>query len=81
MIIIRLDRVIADRKISLSELAQIVGIDHSNLSRLKSSKVKAVKLSTLDALCKALKCTPGDILEFIEDDELSSPEYEYFKWD
>lgn len=65
-IIIRLDRVMADRKMSLNELSQHVGITLANLSNLKNGKVSAVKLSTLEAICKALDCQPGDLLEFIE---------------
>ena len=64
MIILRLDRMMADRKMSLNELAEKVGISNVNLSNLKTGKVKAVRFSTLDAICKVLKCQPGDILEF-----------------
>ena len=63
-IILRLDRVMADRKISLNELAEKVGISHVNLSNLKTGKVKAVRFSTLEAICDVLDCQPGDILEF-----------------
>lgn len=62
-IILRLDRVMADRKISLNELAEKVGITNVNLSKLKTGKVSAIRFSTLDAICKALDCQPGDILE------------------
>lgn len=68
MIIIRLDRVLADRKMKLNDLAAQVGISNVNLSYLKTGKVKAVRFSTLDAICKVLKCQPGDILEYVEDD-------------
>ena len=61
-IILRLDRVMADRKISLNELAARVGISNVNLSNLKTGKVKAVRFSTLDAICDVLDCQPGDIL-------------------
>lgn len=57
----------AKRKISLGELADKVGITQANLSILKTGKAKAVRFSTLEALCKELKCQPGDILEFRED--------------
>ena len=67
-IILRLDRVMADRKISLNELAEKVGITNVNLSNLKTGKVKAVRFSTLNAICKELKCQPGDILEYCEDE-------------
>jgi len=63
-IIIRLDRVLADRKMQLSELADRVGITIVNLSNLKTGKVKAIRFSTLSAICKELDCQPGDILEY-----------------
>ena len=63
-IILRLDRVMADRKISLNELSNRVGISTVNLSNLKTGKVKAIRFSTLDAICEVLDCQPGDILEF-----------------
>ena len=64
MIILRLDRVMADRKMSLNELSEKVGISNVNLSKLKTGKVSAVRFSTLDAICKALDCQPGDTLEY-----------------
>lgn len=67
-IILRLDRVMADRKISLNELSAKVGITNANLSNLKTGKVKAIRFSTLDAICKVLECQPGDILEYKEDE-------------
>lgn len=63
-IIIRLDRVMADRKISLGDLADKVGITLSNLSILKTGKAKAIRFSTLEAICRELNCQPGDILEY-----------------
>lgn len=63
-IIIRLDRVLADRKMPLGELAEKVGISIVNLSNLKTGKVKAVRFSTLNAICKHLNCQPADILEY-----------------
>ena len=63
-IILRLDRVMADRKMSLNELSDRVGISNVNLSNLKTGKVKAVRFSTLDAICDVLDCQPGDILEY-----------------
>ena len=63
-IILRLDRVMADRKISLNELSEKVGISNVNLSNLKTGKVKAVRFSTVDAICSVLNCQPGDILEY-----------------
>ena len=71
MIIVRLDRVLADRKMALGELAEIVGISNVNLSNLKTGKVKAVRFSTLDAICKALNCQPADILEYQDDEEMN----------
>ena len=62
-IILRLDRVMADRKMSLNELAERVGIANVNLSKIKTGKVSAIRFSTLDAICEALDCQPGDILE------------------
>ena len=67
-IILRLDRVMADRKMSLKELAEKVEISNVNLSNLKTGKVKAIRFSTLDAICKALDCQPGDILEYVEEE-------------
>ena len=63
-IILRLDRVMADRKMSLNELAEKVGIANVNLSKIKTGKVSAIRFSTLEAICDALDCQPGDILEF-----------------
>lgn len=68
-IIVRLDRVMADRKISLNELADKVGITISNLSILKTGKAKAIRFSTLEAICKELQCQPGDILEYKDGEE------------
>jgi putative transcriptional regulator len=65
-IIVRLDRMMADRKMSLNELSELVGISIVNLSNLKTGKVKAVRFSTLNGICRELKCQPGDILEYIE---------------
>lgn len=63
-IVLRLDRIMADRKISLTELSERVGISMANLSNLKTGKVKAIRFSTLDAICQELQCRPGDILEY-----------------
>jgi len=70
-IVVNLDVVMAKRKISLKDLAEGVGITNSNLSILKTNKAKAVRFSTLDAICRELDCQPGDILEYV-DDELNS---------
>ncbi|MBU5310605.1 helix-turn-helix transcriptional regulator [Tissierella carlieri] len=68
MIIVNLDVMMAKRKISLSELAERVGITNSNLSILKTNKAKAIRFSTLETICRELQCQPGDILEYREDD-------------
>lgn len=66
-IILRLDRVMADRKISLNDLAEQVGIANVNLSKIKTGNVSAIRFSTLNAICDVLDCQPGDILEFQKD--------------
>ncbi len=66
-IIVNLDVMMAKRKMSLTELSERVGITLSNLSILKTGKAKAVRLETLEAICKVLECQPGDILEFREE--------------
>jgi putative transcriptional regulator len=66
-IILRLDRVMADRKMTLNELAEKVGITNVNLSNIKTGKISAIRFSTLNGICKALDCQPGDILEFVDD--------------
>ena len=66
-IILRLDRVMADRKMSLNELSEKVGIANVNLSKIKTGKVSAIRFSTLSAICEALHCQPGDILEYDPD--------------
>ncbi len=66
-IIIRLDRVLADRKMQMNDLAEKVGISNVNMSNLKTGKVKAIRFSTLESICKYLNCQPGDILEYRPD--------------
>jgi putative transcriptional regulator len=66
-IVVNLDAVMAQRKIGLTELSDRVGITLANLSILKNCRAKAIRFSTLDAICRALECQPGDILEFVED--------------
>ncbi|WP_319756182.1 helix-turn-helix transcriptional regulator [uncultured Sphaerochaeta sp.] len=66
-IIIRLDRVLADRKMSLTELSEKVGITMANLSNLKTGKISAVRLATMEAICRHLACQPGDLFEYVED--------------
>ena len=68
-IILRLDRMMADRKMSLNELAEKVGISNVNLSKIKTGKVSAIRFSTLNAICDILDCQPGDILEFTRDEK------------
>ena len=65
-IIVNLDVMLAKRKLKSKELAEIIGITTTNLSILKSGKAKAIRFSTLEAICKALECQPSDILEYIE---------------
>lgn len=69
---INLDVEMAKQKKGLTELAGEVDITLANLSILKNNKAKAVRLSTLDAICKALRCQPGDILEYVEDEEINN---------
>ena len=71
-IILRLNRMMADRKISLNELSEKVGIANVNLSRIKTGKINAVRFSTLSALCQVLNCQPGDLLEYQPDPEGSA---------
>ena len=63
-IILRLDRVMADRKMSLNDLSEKVGVSNVNLSKMKNGKISAIRFSTLEAICEALNCQPGDILEY-----------------
>ena len=67
-IIVNLDVMLAKRKMSLTELSDRVGVTMANLSVLKTGKAKAVRFSTLDAICRALNCQPGDILEYTQED-------------
>lgn len=67
-IIFRLDRMMADRKISLGDLAKKIDLTDSNLSILKTGKAKAVRMETLNAICKELNCQPGDLLEYEKDE-------------
>lgn len=66
-IIVNLDKILAKRKMKSKDLAEIIGITTANLSILKSGKAKAVRFSTLEAICKALDCQPSDILEYVAD--------------
>ena len=67
-IIVRLDRMMADRKMSLNELADKVGLSNVNMSNLKTGKMKGIRFETLNSICKALDCQPGDILEYTDDE-------------
>ena len=69
MIILRLDRMLAERKISSKELAERVGISQVNMSRIKTGKVSAIRFSTLDAICRSLDCQPGDVQDYMPDDD------------
>ena len=68
-IIINIDVMLAKRKMSVTELSERVGITMANISVLKNGKAKAIKVSTLNSICKVLKCQPGDNLEYVEEDE------------
>ncbi|MBQ9148587.1 MAG: helix-turn-helix transcriptional regulator [Oscillospiraceae bacterium] len=67
-IIVNLDMMLAKRKMTSLELSQRIGLTPANLSILKTGKAKAIRMSTLDAICRELKCQPGDLLEFTEDE-------------
>lgn len=75
-IIINIDVMLAKRKMSVTELSERVGITMANISVLKNGKAKAVKISTLNSICKALECQPGDILEYVEDGDDENDENE-----
>ncbi|WP_369809422.1 helix-turn-helix domain-containing protein [uncultured Adlercreutzia sp.] len=68
-IVMRLDVMLADRKMSSKELAEAVGINENNLSRARRGRIRAIRFSTLGAMCKVLNCKPGDILDYVEDDD------------
>ena len=68
-IILRLNRVMADRKMSLKELSEKVGVSNVNLSKIKTGKISAIRFSTLEAICETLDCQPGDILEYRRDEK------------
>lgn len=67
-IIVRLDRMMADRKISLNELAERVGMTNVNLSNLKTGKMKGIRFETLEAICRVLDCQPGDLFEYKQEE-------------
>ncbi len=68
-IIIRLDRMMADRKISVNELAEKLDMSNVNVSNLKTGKMKGIRFETLNAICRVLECQPGDLFEYVEDEE------------
>lgn len=68
-IVLRLDRVMADRKMSLNALSEKVGVANVNLSKLKNGRVSAIRFSTLEAICDSLDCQPGDILEYLREEK------------
>ena len=70
MIILNIDVMLAKRKMRSNELAERIGLTQANLSILKTGKAKAIRLSTLDAICRELQCTPGDILEYRKDENI-----------
>lgn len=72
MIVMRLDRMLADRKVSSKELAERIGISPVNISRIKTGKINAIRFSTLEAICEVLRCQPGDLLEFVPDAEVAN---------
>jgi putative transcriptional regulator len=80
MIIVNLDVMMARRKISSGELSERIGITPANLSILKNSRGRAIRFSTLNAICEALNCQPGDILEYVRDEtaEVGSAEFSEF---
>lgn len=73
-IVINIDVMMAKRKMPLTELSERVGITPANMSILKTGKAKAIRISTLDAICRVLDCQPGDIIEYRPDEETSQPE-------
>lgn len=75
MIVLRLDRIMLDRKMSLGELAEKVGITNANMSNIKTGKINAIRFTTLDAICKVLECQPGDILEYVPGENEVSKQY------
>lgn len=79
-IVLRLDRIMADRKMNLKELSENVGISYVNLSKIKTGKVQGVRFSTLEAICETLDCQPGDILEFVKDEDEIRHRKDHDRW-
>lgn len=69
MIVVNLDRVLVDRKIASKDLARRIDLSENNLSRIKTGRIKAIRFSTLNGLCRELGCKPGDILDYLPDEE------------
>ena len=69
---IHLDRVLVDRGMASNVLAERIGLSVNNLSRIKTGKIKAIRFSTLDAICRELECQPGDIIEYVDQDSVDS---------
>ena len=80
-IIMRLDRVMADRKMSLKELSEKVGVANVNLSKMKTGKISAIRFSTLEAICNVLDCQPGDLLEYKREQGGWSPWFPLYNTD
>ena len=78
-IVIRLDVMMARRKVRSNVLARAIGITEANFSLLKSGKVKGLRFSTLEAICRVLECQPGDLLEFVPDEDAEAREAETFR--
>lgn len=78
-IVSRLDRMLAERKISQIDLANRIGIAPMNLSRIKTGRIKAIRFSTLNALCEELRCKPGDILDYLTEEEMQEAGYEVYE--
>ena len=72
MINIRLDHVLLDKRMKLKDLAEVTGLAVNNLSILKTNKARAIRFSTLNAICKVLECTPGDLIEYVADEDDNS---------
>lgn len=75
MIVVNLDIMLAKRKISSTELGEKIGLTQANISILKTGKAKAIRFSTLESICKALNCQPGDILEFVDEEGVNYNEW------
>ena len=69
MIVVNLDRVLVDRKVKSKDLAKRIGLSENNLSRIKTNNIRAIRFSTLDGLCRELGCSPGDLLDYVPDEE------------